>query len=146
MAAVPSLRPPLVCTQGWNYVSSSVPFKSMLVILISSCRRPSLCFTPCVKRCSHDTILATGNYEYGPTAFSFYKGLPPSAAKRIFIINGDAEGSFDFCTLMVARLKTYLIAAYPLAIVEVFPRGTVHEDFFRWNLCAFVTPSKPFMT
>ena len=112
----------------------------MLVILISSCRRPSLCFTPCVKRCSHDTILATGNYEYGPTAFSFYKGLSPSAAKRIFIIDGDTEGSFAFCALMVARLKTYLKSAYPFAIVEVFPKGTVHEDFFRWELHEMFKP------
>ena len=80
-------------------------------------------------RCSQDSILSNG--QYGPTAFSFYKDLPPSAAKRIFIINGDAEGSFDFCGLMVARLQRYLTSAYPLATVEVFPMGTMHEDFFR---------------
>ena len=80
-------------------------------------------------RCSHDTILS--HHEYGPTAFSFYKDLPPSSVKRIFIINGDAAGSFDFCGLLVARLQRYLTSAYPHATVGIFPRGTVHEDFFR---------------
>ena len=41
---------------------------------------------------------------------------------------------------MVARLKTYLKSAYPFAIVEVFPKGTVHEDFFRWELHEMFEP------
>ena len=89
----------------------------------------TICFHIITSRCSIDTILS--HHAYGPTAFSFYKGLPPHAAKRISIIDGDATGSFGICGILVARLQQYLISAYPHAHVVVFPKGTVHEDFFR---------------